>query len=53
MCNKGYISNLYVRIGDESGFISSTVSNNQLNNISCTDQEKEEIKKLLSEGIYI
>lgn len=51
--NKGYVSNLYVRIGDESGFISSTVSNNQLNNISCTDQEKEEIKKLLSEGIYI
>lgn len=51
--NKGYVSNLYVRIGDESGFISSTVSNNQLNNISCTDQEKEEIKRLLSEGIYI
>lgn len=51
--NKGYVSNLYVRIGDESGFISSTVTNNQLNNISCTDQEKEEIKKLLSEGIYI
>ena len=50
---KGYVSNLYVKIGNESGFISSTVSNNQLASISCTDNEKEEIRNLLSQGIYI
>lgn len=50
---KGYISNLKVTIGSQSGFISSSINNNQLSNIACTNAEKEEIKRLLSQGIYV
>lgn len=50
---KGYVSNLKVTIGSQSGFISSSVNNNQLSNIACTNAEKEEIKRLLSQGIYV
>ena len=51
--NKGYVSNLKVTISSQSGFLSSSVDNNQLSSIACTNAEKEEIKRILSQGIYI
>ena len=50
---KGYISNLNCRIGDESGYISASVTNEQLTDIDCTSVEREMIKKCLAEGVYI
>lgn len=50
---KGYVSNLQCVIGEQSGFISATVNNEKLTGINATDEEKNMIRSLLSEGIYI
>lgn len=51
--NKGFVSNLEVTIGSQSGFLSSSVTNNKLSGINCTTEEKDEIRRLLSQGIYV
>lgn len=51
--NKGYVSNLKTQIGSLSGFLSCSVNNNQLSGFEATQEEKEEIKRLLATGIYI
>ena len=50
---KGYVSNLQCVIGEQSGFISATVNNEKLTGFNATDEEKNMIRSLLSEGIYI
>ena len=51
---KGYTSNLECTIGDESGFLSATIDNEQLIDFTAaTDEELEMIKTLLADGIYI
>lgn len=50
---KGYVSNLSCTIGDESGFISASVNNEQLTNINATQDEKNMLRQLLAEGVYI
>lgn len=50
---KGFVSNLEVTIGSQSGFLSSSITNNQLGGINCTNEEKDEIRRLLSQGIYV
>lgn len=50
---KGYVSNLSCTIGDESGFISASVNNEQLTSINATQDEKNMLRQLLSEGVYI
>ena len=50
---KGYVSNLNCTIGNESGFISANVNNEQLTDIDCTSVERDMIKKCLAEGVYI
>lgn len=49
----GYISNLTVVIGAQSGFLSAQVSDTQLSSIPATREELNEIKALLAEGIFI
>lgn len=50
---KGYISNLTCTIGNESGFLSSKVTNEQLTDINCTITERDMIRSKLAEGVYI
>lgn len=50
---KGYVSNLSCVIGNESGYISASVNNEQLTDIDCTTLERDMIKKCLAEGVYI
>lgn len=50
---KGYVSNLSCTIGDESGFISASVNNEQLTSINATQDEKNMLRQLLAEGVYI
>lgn len=50
---KGYISNLQCIIGDESGFIQANVDNAILNDLPCTDTEKNMIQNALASGIYV
>ena len=51
---KGFVSNLECTIGDETGFLSASVDNEQLIDFTtATDDEKELIKAALAEGIYI
>lgn len=50
---KGYVSNLSCTIGEESGFISATVNNEQLTGMNATQDEKNMLRQLLAEGVYI
>jgi hypothetical protein len=51
---KGYVSNLTVKIGDVSGFISADINNSDMIGIpDATNEELEMIKQLLADGIYI
>lgn len=50
---KGYVSNLSCTIGEESGFISASVNNEQLTSINATQDEKNMLRQLLAEGVYI
>jgi hypothetical protein len=49
----GYISNLTVVIGAQSVFLSAQVSDTQLSSIPATREELNEIKALISQGIYV
>lgn len=50
---KGHVSNLKCNIGSCSGFLQATADNVELSGIGCTDKERDMIKNLLAEGIYI
>lgn len=50
---KGYISNQKVKIGDQTGYLSAAVTNDDLINFNATVEEKSMIASLLSEGIRI
>ena len=50
----GYISNLTVNIGNQTGYYRGRVNNTQLSNITgATNEELEEVKNILAQGIYI
>lgn len=49
----GYVSGKRVRVGDMSGFLKSEVTWNELDNIPCTTDEKNMIKEILTQGVYI
>lgn len=50
---KGYVSNQKVKIGDQTGYLSAAVTNDDLINFNATVEEKSMIASLLSEGIRI
>lgn len=50
---KGYTSNLKVKVKNESGFLQATADNSELSSIPCTDTEREMIRNLLADGIYL
>ena len=50
----GYVSNLTTRISSQAGgYITADVNNTMLSDIKASDDEKNEIKALLSQGIYV
>lgn len=50
---KGHTSNLTVTIGDETGFLSASVTNDDLIDFDCTVEELQMIADKLSEGIRL
>lgn len=50
---KGYTSNLKVTVKNESGYLQATADNSELSSIPCTDIERDMIRKLLADGIYL
>lgn len=50
---KGYTSNLKVTVKNESGYLQATADNSELSSIPCTDEERDIIRKLLADGIYL
>lgn len=48
--DKGYMSNIYYKLGDLTGY--TEVSHIDLNTIPCSSVEREEIRNLLNSGIY-
>lgn len=48
----GYVSKKSMRIGDVSGFLSANVDMEKLNNINCTDTEKQMLQTALASGIF-
>ena len=50
---KGYTSNLKVTVKNESGYLQATADNSELSSIPCTDEERDMIRKLLADGIYL
>ena len=50
---KGYTSNLKCTISSCSGFLQATADNSELSSIPCTEEEREYIRNILSEGIYV
>lgn len=50
---KGYTSNLTVTISSCSGFLQATADNSELNSIGCTEEERDYIRRMLEEGIYL
>lgn len=49
----GFRSDKYCAIQDCTGFLQASIDMYDLEGIPCTDQEREMIKKSISEGIYI
>lgn len=50
---KGYTSNLKCHIGSCSGFLQATTDNSELSSIPCTEEERNYIRQMLAEGIYV
>lgn len=50
---KGYTSNLTVTIKNASGYLQAIADNSELSGIPCTDTEREMIRSLLADGIYL
>ena len=50
---KGYTSNLKCTISSCSGFLQATADNSELSSIPCTEEERDYIRNILSEGIYV
>ena len=48
---KGYPCNITKRLGDLSGF--TMVDDIQLNNVPCTDAEREELESILKGGVIL
>lgn len=50
----GYVSNINVNVGTQKGYLRARVNNTMLTNIhGATNEELEEIKNLLAQGIFI
>lgn len=50
----GYVSNINVNVGSQKGYLRARVNNTMLTNIhGATNEELEEIKNLLAQGIFI
>ena len=50
----GYVSNINVLVGDQKGYLRARVNNTMLTNIhGATNEELEEIKNLMAQGIFI